>query len=62
MFGTLACGEANDSEIWQYAKANGFAIVSKDSDFNNAVCSQARRQNSFGYVLGIVPSREPRVC
>lgn len=25
--------EADDSEIWQYAKANGFAIVSKDSDF-----------------------------
>jgi predicted nuclease of predicted toxin-antitoxin system len=25
--------EASDSEIWQYAKNNGFAIVSKDSDF-----------------------------
>jgi predicted nuclease of predicted toxin-antitoxin system len=25
--------EADDSEIWQYAKTNGFAIVSKDSDF-----------------------------
>ena len=25
--------EADDSAIWQYAHANGFAIVSKDSDF-----------------------------
>ena len=24
---------ANDSEIWQYAKINGFVIVSRDSDF-----------------------------
>ena len=23
----------SDEEIWEYAKANGFAIVSKDSDF-----------------------------
>jgi len=26
-------GSANDSKIWQFAKENGFAIVSKDSDF-----------------------------
>lgn len=25
--------DANDSEIWEDAKANGYAIVSKDSDF-----------------------------
>jgi len=25
--------EATDSEIWEYAKRNGFVIVSKDSDF-----------------------------
>jgi predicted nuclease of predicted toxin-antitoxin system len=25
--------EATDSEIWDYAKQNGFTIVSKDSDF-----------------------------
>ncbi|MEI7843455.1 MAG: DUF5615 family PIN-like protein [Gallionellaceae bacterium] len=24
---------ASDSEIWQYAKSNGFVIVSRDSDF-----------------------------
>lgn len=24
---------ASDSEIWQYAKTNGFIIVSRDSDF-----------------------------
>lgn len=25
--------DANDIEIWEYAKAHGYAIVSKDSDF-----------------------------
>jgi predicted nuclease of predicted toxin-antitoxin system len=25
--------DASDAEIWEYAKANGYAIVSKDSDF-----------------------------
>ncbi len=25
--------EATDTQIWTFAKANGFAIVSKDSDF-----------------------------
>ncbi len=25
--------EASDSAIWEFAQANGFAIVSKDSDF-----------------------------
>lgn len=30
-----SCGlrGASDLEVWQYAQANGFAIVSKDSDF-----------------------------
>ncbi len=26
-------GSADDSAIWEYAKTNGFTIVSKDSDF-----------------------------
>ena len=26
-------GAALDSAVWEYAKAHGFAIVSKDSDF-----------------------------
>jgi predicted nuclease of predicted toxin-antitoxin system len=25
--------DASDAEIWEFAKANGYAIVSKDSDF-----------------------------
>jgi predicted nuclease of predicted toxin-antitoxin system len=27
---------ASDNEIWEYARLNGFAIVTKDEDFNNA--------------------------
>jgi predicted nuclease of predicted toxin-antitoxin system len=26
-------GSANDADIWEYSKTNGFTIVSKDSDF-----------------------------
>jgi predicted nuclease of predicted toxin-antitoxin system len=29
----LGLGGAGDSEVWDYAKLHGFAIVSKDSDF-----------------------------
>ena len=29
----LGMKDSTDSEIWEYAKTNGFAIVSKDSDF-----------------------------
>jgi len=29
-------GSTDDSAIWQYAKENGFTIVSKDSDFQEA--------------------------
>jgi len=29
----LSLRDASDAEIWKYAKENGFAIVSKDSDF-----------------------------
>jgi predicted nuclease of predicted toxin-antitoxin system len=30
---SLELGGADDSAVWEYAKAHGFAIVSKDSDF-----------------------------
>jgi predicted nuclease of predicted toxin-antitoxin system len=26
---------ASDDQVWEYARLNGFAIVSKDSDYNN---------------------------
>ena len=29
----LGLGEADDREIWQYAKANDFVLVSQDADF-----------------------------
>jgi len=31
--GNLGLSAAEDGAVWDYAKANGFAIVSKDSDF-----------------------------
>jgi predicted nuclease of predicted toxin-antitoxin system len=38
--GSVGLADASDSEVWEYAKANGFAICSKDTDF---------RQMSFLY-------------
>ena len=26
---------ADDDQVWQYAKQNGFAVVTKDEDYNN---------------------------
>ncbi len=31
----LNLAQANDDEIWKYAKKNGYTIVTKDSDFND---------------------------
>ena len=28
--------EAEDDEIWEYARAHGFTVVSKDSDYNES--------------------------
>jgi predicted nuclease of predicted toxin-antitoxin system len=30
---TIGLGGADDGGVWDYAKAHGFAVVSKDSDF-----------------------------
>jgi predicted nuclease of predicted toxin-antitoxin system len=29
----LGLGSASDNQVWEYARAHGFAIISKDSDF-----------------------------
>jgi len=29
----VGLGSASDNEVWEYAKTNGFILVSKDSDF-----------------------------
>lgn len=32
----VGLGSASDSSVWEYAKANGHLIVSKDSDFHES--------------------------
>jgi predicted nuclease of predicted toxin-antitoxin system len=31
----IGLDDSSDDDVWEYARKNGFAIVSKDSDFNN---------------------------
>ena len=38
--------DASDDEIWEYAKNNGFAIVSKDSDFQQRSVALTRVEAS----------------
>jgi predicted nuclease of predicted toxin-antitoxin system len=42
---------ADDGAIWNYATANGMAIVSKDSDFEERSVLQAGRQKLSGCAL-----------
>ena len=54
--------EAGDSEIWEYAKENGFVIVSKDADFQQRGLLRGAPRSSFGCALEIALCRELRTC
>jgi predicted nuclease of predicted toxin-antitoxin system len=32
---SLGLGSASDEDVWEYARLNGFAVVTKDEDYNN---------------------------
>jgi predicted nuclease of predicted toxin-antitoxin system len=44
------CGlnKASDAEVWEYAKAHGFVIVSKDSDFQDRSVLWGSPRRLFG--------------
>lgn len=42
--------EADDRAVWEYAHANGFAIVSKDEDFHQRSFLYGPPLKWFGYV------------
>jgi predicted nuclease of predicted toxin-antitoxin system len=42
--------EADDRMVWEYARSNGFAIVSKDEDFHQLSFLYGHRPKWFGYV------------
>jgi predicted nuclease of predicted toxin-antitoxin system len=47
-------GSKEDDAGWNHAKANGFAIVSKDFDFAETSVLESNPQRSFGSASGIV--------
>jgi predicted nuclease of predicted toxin-antitoxin system len=54
--------EADDTAIWDYAKVNGFVIVSKDSDFQQRSLLLGARPSSSGCDLAIALSRTVSIC
>jgi len=50
-------GGADDSAIWEYAKINGFSIVSKDSDFQERTILIGSPPKVIGFVQTIVRAR-----
>jgi predicted nuclease of predicted toxin-antitoxin system len=43
----LGMGAAADDDVWDYALANGFAVVSKDEDYSHlSACAASRRKSS----------------
>jgi predicted nuclease of predicted toxin-antitoxin system len=43
----LGMREATDTQIWEYARVNGFAIVSKTQIFRHAACCTDILPSSF---------------
>lgn len=46
----IGMGASSDSAVWEYARLNGFAIISKDSDFH-------RRSMVIGHPPKVIWSR-----
>jgi predicted nuclease of predicted toxin-antitoxin system len=42
-------GRSEDAAIWEYAKSNGFTVVSKDSDFQERSVVFGSPPRSFGF-------------
>ncbi len=51
-------GSSDDLVIWEYAKSNGFAIVSKDSDFQERSVLQGYHPRLFGFASAIARARK----
>jgi len=54
--------DASDVAVWEYAKQHGFAIVSKDSDFQARSLLYGCPPNSSGYESGIALFERSRIC
>jgi predicted nuclease of predicted toxin-antitoxin system len=51
---------ASDDEVWEFAKLDGLAIVTKDEDYNNSACCAAFRQRSFGCSWATAPQHKSK--
>ncbi len=51
----LAC--ASDDQVWEHARSNGFAIVTKDADYNNLSVVQGSPPKVIWLLLGNCTTR-----
>ena len=54
---TAGLGAADDGVIWNYAKENGFALVSRDSDFHQRSLVFGHPPKFIFMRVGNVPTR-----
>jgi predicted nuclease of predicted toxin-antitoxin system len=50
--------KANDTEVWKYARQNGFTIVSKDADFSELSMAQGSPPKVIWIRRGNCPTQE----
>ena len=53
---------ASDDQVWEHARLNGFAIVSKDADFNNLNVVRGSPPKVIWLVLGNCATAHVRQC
>ena len=53
---------AIDDQIWEFAKQNGFAIVTKDEDYNNLSVVRGSPQRSSGSSWATAQRPKWRLC
>ena len=59
---SLGLASASDEEIWNFARTNGYAIVSKDADFHHMSFLYGAPPKAIWIRLGNCSTRQVGIC